>query len=59
MLVNIGTGWYHYDACNVGAARRRCFMWTNAQKDAVSRDYWRFNEALYPPVATEPFNGGN
>lgn len=59
MLVNIGTGWYHYDACNVGAARHRCFMWTNAQKDAVSRDYWRFNEALYPPVATEPFNGGN
>ncbi len=59
MLVNIGTGWYHYDPSSVGASRHRCFMWTTAQTRQVSRTYWGFNASLYPPVATEPFNGGN
>ena len=58
MLVNLGSGWYHVDACNTGKAKKRCFMWTNAQKDKVSKAFWRFDESLYPPIATEPYNPG-
>ena len=58
MLVNLGSGWYHVDACNTGKAKKRCFMWTNAQKDKVSKTFWRFNESLYPPIATEPYKKG-
>jgi transglutaminase-like putative cysteine protease len=58
LLVNIGTGWYHYDPSCVGASRRRCFMWTTEQTRKVSKTYWGFNASLYPPVATEPYNGG-
>ena len=58
MLVNIGTGWYHFDPSCVGASRQRCFMWTTEQTRRVSKTYWGFNESLYPPVATEPYNGG-
>ena len=58
MIVNVGTGWYHVDACNTGKGKKRCFMWTNAQKNKVSRSFWRYNEAAYPPIATEPYNGG-
>jgi len=58
MLVNIGTGWYHFDACRTGAAKKRCFMWTDAQTERVSKKYWHYDKTLYPPVATEPFSGG-
>lgn len=59
MLVNIGTGWYHYDACRAGTAKRRCFMWTDAQTLRYSKSFWRYDKTLYPPVATEPYSGGN
>lgn len=57
LLVNIGTGWYHFDACRTRKSIE-CFMWTNAQTNAVSRRYWHYDESLYPPVATERFQGG-
>lgn len=56
LLVNVGTGWYHFDACNVGAAEARCFMWTNAQTSAHSHYFWRYEESLYPAVATERYS---
>ncbi len=59
MLVNIGTGWYHYDACSAWTGKYRCFMWTDAQTRRHSKTYWRYDKSLYPPVATEPFDGGN
>lgn len=59
LLVNIGTGWYHYDACNAGTGKKRCFMWTNAQTDAASTRFWHYDKSLYPPIATEPYRGGN
>ncbi|MBQ1820261.1 MAG: hypothetical protein II117_01530 [Clostridia bacterium] len=59
LLVNIGTGWYHYDTCNEGAGKYHCFMWTNAQTRRISRRHWHFKESLYPQVATTPFEGGN
>ncbi len=59
LLVNIGTGWYHFDACRAYTGKRRCFMWTDAQTRRYSRSYWSYDKSLYPPVATEPFDGGN
>lgn len=59
MLVNIGTGWYHFDACSAWTGKYRCFMWTDAQTRRISKSYWRYDKTLYPPVATEPYNGGN
>ena len=59
LLVNIGTGWYHFDACRTGVARKRCFMWTDAQTERLSQRYWRYDKTLYPPVATERYDGGN
>lgn len=59
MLVNIGTGWYHFDACRAWTGKHRCFMWTDAQTHRYSKVYWRYDKTLYPPVATEPYNGGN
>ncbi len=59
MLVNIGTGWYHYDACRAWTGKYRCFMWTDEQTRRHSKTYWRYDKSLYPPVATEPYKGGN
>ena len=58
MLVNVGTGWYHFDACNAWTGKYRCFMWTDAQTRIYSSSYWRYDKTLYPAVATEPYNGG-
>lgn len=58
LLVNIGTGWYHFDACRAWTGKFRCFMWTDAQTRRHSRSYWNYDPSLYPPVATEPYNGG-
>ena len=59
MLVNVGTGWYHFDACNAWTGKYRCFMWTDEQTRQHSRSYWRYDPTLYPPVATERYRGGN
>lgn len=55
LLVNVGSGWYHVDACRTSKGKKRCFMWTTAQTRKVSKTYWKFDESLYPPVATEPY----
>lgn len=63
LLVNIGTGWYHFDTSpQSGADPFRCFMKTNAQvkKYAKSRsdgrkDYYQIDESKYPPLATEKY----
>ena len=59
MLVNVGTGWYHFDACSAWTGKYRCFMWTDEQTRYHSRSYWRYDKSLYPPVATERYRGGN
>lgn len=63
LLVNIGTGWYHYDASPQSAEDPfRCFMKTNKQVKAYSRsrtdgrnDYYRIDESKYPELATEKY----
>ena len=55
VIVNIGTGWYHYDPLVAGHHKHRCFMWTNRQCQ-VKPYFWRFEKSLYPEIATEPFD---
>ena len=55
VIINIGTGWYHYDPLVTNIHRHRCFMWTN-QQCKVKAYFWRFYEENYPPIATEPFD---
>jgi stage II sporulation protein E len=63
LLVNAGTGWYHYDPSPQSAADPfRCFMKTDAHVKAYSRsrsdgkyDFYKFNESLYPERATEKY----
>ncbi len=62
-LVNIGTGWYHYDTTPQSLEDPyRCFMKTNEQVWAYAKsrhdgrsDYYNFDETKYPAVATEKY----
>ena len=55
VLVNVGTGWYHFDTTVANHHKHKCFMWTNEQCQ-VKPYFWRYNHDLYPEVATEPFD---
>ena len=64
LLVNIGTGWYHYD-CTPQSEEDpfRCFMKTDAQVKAYARsrsdgrrDYYDIDYTKYPELATEKYN---
>lgn len=63
LLVNIGTGWYHYDPSPQSLEDPfRCFMKTDAQVKAYARsrsdgrsDYYKFDESKYPDRATKKY----
>ncbi len=55
LIVNIGTGWYHFDTLTNQNIAVKCFMW-NKQQLALRPYYWRYAEEEYPPIATEFFN---
>ena len=55
VIVNIGTGWYHYDPLLTRVHKYKCFMWTNQQCKAKPY-FWRFHEENFPAIATEPFD---
>ena len=54
-IVNIGTGWYHFDTTISSTHRSKCFMWTNEQCQ-IKPHFWRFDRSKYPEIATEPFD---
>lgn len=55
LIVNIGTGWYHFDPLRTRVHNYSCFMWTT--KQCLAKPYfWRFYEENYPAIATELFN---
>ena len=55
LIVNIGTGWYHFDPLKTRAHTYSCFMWTTQQ--CLAKPYfWRFYEENYPAIATERFD---
>lgn len=55
VLVNMGTGWYHFDTTVANKHKHKCFMWTDEQCQ-VKPYFWRYDHSLYPEVATEPFD---
>ena len=57
-LVNLGTGWYHFDTCNVGPEHLKCFMKTSEELVKYSIQYWRFDTTLYPALETTPYSMG-
>lgn len=64
-LVNIGTGWYHYDTTPQHHLYPfSCFMKTDAEVWAYAEsrgdgrsDYYNFDESLYPERATKKYSG--
>lgn len=63
LLVNIGTGWYHYDASPQSAEDPfRCFMKTDKQVNSYARsrqdgrrDYYKIDYTKYPELAVEKY----
>ena len=55
VIVNIGTGWYHFDPTLAPRHKHKCFMWTNEQCK-VKPYFWRYEQSKYPDIATERFN---
>ena len=55
LLVNVGTGWYHFDATNSREHGYKCRMWTDEQCSVMGR-FWAYEVSACPPVATEPFD---
>ena len=53
--VNVGTGWYVFDPTWTPKHRFNCFMWTKAQCNSC-RNYWKYDESKYPPLAAERFD---
>ena len=56
-LVNLGSGWYHFDACNAGPNGMSFFMKTTQELYAIDYAYFHFEEADFPETAAEPFSG--
>ena len=62
-LVNVGTGWYHYDTTPQSLEDPfRCFMKTDEQVWAYAKsrhdgrsDYYNFDTSKYPERATEKY----
>ncbi len=55
LLVNVGTGWYHFDATNSREHHYKCCMWTDRQC-SVKGAFWRYEKSICPEVATERFD---
>ena len=55
VIVNIGTGWYHFDPTLAPRHKHKCFMWTN-QQCQVKPYFWRYDHTPYPEIATEKFD---
>ena len=56
LLVDLGTGYYHFDAINVGPKGFECFMRTTNEVLKRSRDFWSFDQSLYPATPETPFS---
>ena len=55
LFVNVGTGWYHFDATNSREHGYKCRMWTDAQC-SIMRGFWVYEKSVCPPVAVERFD---
>lgn len=55
LLVDVGTGYYHFDAINVGPKNYQCFMRTDEEVRKKNKLFWAFDKNKYPATPTEPF----
>lgn len=55
LLVNIGSGWYHYDTIDVAPGNYRCFMKTDDELLSFNSYFYSWKRNLYPPSAKERF----
>ena len=57
LMVDLGTGWYHFDPLNHGPSRRyRCFMLTTQETQDLYPFFWRYDHKIYPDTPKEPFD---
>jgi len=62
-LINVGTGWYHFDSMNISSLRNRdSFMFTSVQakewNNLNSRgDFFNYDRSLYPPIVGDDLLG--
>ena len=55
LLVNMGTGWYDFDPCNVSPNKIRVFMKAHYEITPLSERYWRLDLTKVPELATTPY----
>ena len=55
LLVNLGTGWYHFDAINTCYFNFERFMRTDKEMLSHGRNFWSFDRSLYPPTPEKPY----
>lgn len=55
LLVDVGTGYYHFDPINVGPKNYKCFMRTDEEVKKKNKMFWAFDKNKYPATPTEPF----
>ena len=56
LMVDLGTGWYHFDPLNKGPSRKyECFMLTTEEVLDLYPYFWRYDHRVYPETATERF----
>jgi hypothetical protein len=56
LMVDLGTGWYHFDPLNDGPSRKyRCFMLTSQEVHELYPFFWRYDHRIYPDTPTVPF----
>ena len=55
LLINLGSGWYNFDACSGSDMNTKVFMRTTAELHEINDYYWKIDETRYPELATEPY----
>lgn len=56
LLVDLGTGWYHFDTYNDGPSRKyECFMLTTEECLKLYPTFWKYDQKIYPESATKKF----
>ena len=56
LMVDLGTGWYHYDTYNDGPSRRYdCFMLTTEECLKLYPFFWKYDHRIYPETETRKF----
>ena len=56
LMVDLGTGWDHYDTYNDGPSRRYdCFMLTTEECLKLYPFFWKYDHRIYPETETRKF----